>query len=273
MYNIDRWLSQTGEGFGAITLDADGLTIDRFGEFYNIGQPFDAQASGLAGKTVTFSILEYNMTMAARIIATAGDNYWGVELLDVRGEVGSSSLEEVGLSSVTATIPQNAKYVMFMMSNDNGVGMVGSAVIQAVKAEIGAEQTLAHQDSSGNWVLNDPPPNYQQELAKCQRYQVVLNTDSDFFCNFGIAQGFNNTCAIALLSLPVSLRARPSISKQGILALEVNQNSYAVTGVACNTWSGNNLAVSVYGENLDATEIFKFRSNDTEGRLIIDANL
>lgn len=42
--------------------------------------------------------------------------------------------------------------------------------IKAVKSELGDRQTLAHQDSSGKWVLNDPPPNGALELAKCQRY-------------------------------------------------------------------------------------------------------
>ena len=40
----------------------------------------------------------------------------------------------------------------------------------AAKLELGPVQTLAHQDASGNWVLNDPPPNKALELLKCQRY-------------------------------------------------------------------------------------------------------
>ncbi len=45
-----------------------------------------------------------------------------------------------------------------------------SILIRAVKFETGSRQTLAHQDASGNWILNDPPPNKALELAKCQRY-------------------------------------------------------------------------------------------------------
>lgn len=48
--------------------------------------------------------------------------------------------------------------------------LFGTHLLQATKLELGPVQTLAHQDASGNWVLNDPPPNFQQELAKCQRY-------------------------------------------------------------------------------------------------------
>lgn len=39
--------------------------------------------------------------------------------------------------------------------------------IKAIKIELGTQQTLAHQDSDGNWVLNDPPPDKNIELLKC----------------------------------------------------------------------------------------------------------
>ena len=42
--------------------------------------------------------------------------------------------------------------------------------LYAAKLELGSQQTLAHQDADGKWVLNDPPPNKALELAKCQRY-------------------------------------------------------------------------------------------------------
>lgn len=47
--------------------------------------------------------------------------------------------------------------------------MVGGASVtmKAAKLELGSEQTLAHKDSTGNWVLNDPPPNKELELLKC----------------------------------------------------------------------------------------------------------
>lgn len=38
------------------------------------------------------------------------------------------------------------------------------------KLELGSKQTLAHQDSSGNWVLNEPPPDPLAEMQKCQYY-------------------------------------------------------------------------------------------------------
>lgn len=43
-------------------------------------------------------------------------------------------------------------------------------LIRAAKLELGSQQTLAHQDADGNWVLNDPLPNKALELLRCQRY-------------------------------------------------------------------------------------------------------
>lgn len=48
-----------------------------------------------------------------------------------------------------------------------------STVIKAIKLELGSQQTLARKVGN-DWVLNDAPPNYQQELAKCQRYLQVF---------------------------------------------------------------------------------------------------
>lgn len=48
--------------------------------------------------------------------------------------------------------------------------------IKAVKLELGSEQTLAHMESN-IWVLNEIP-DYGQELAKCQRYQVPIFANS-----------------------------------------------------------------------------------------------
>ena len=47
----------------------------------------------------------------------------------------------------------------------------------AAKLELGPVQTLAHQDASGNWVLNDPPPDKALELLKCQRYYQVFSRE------------------------------------------------------------------------------------------------
>lgn len=66
----------------------------------------------------------------------------------------------------------------------SGVGAVRSGKYQiiALKAELGLVSTLAHKVADetvgyDGWVLNDPPPDYTTELAKCQRYLKPLRSD------------------------------------------------------------------------------------------------
>ena len=54
-----------------------------------------------------------------------------------------------------------------------------SAEIIAVKLEKGTEQTLARQQA-GAWVLCDPPPDYGEELLKCQRYFQLFPDEASF---------------------------------------------------------------------------------------------
>lgn len=50
--------------------------------------------------------------------------------------------------------------------------------ILAAKLELGSRSTLARL-VDGEWVLNDPPPNFQQELAKCQRMYQIYSAASE----------------------------------------------------------------------------------------------
>lgn len=50
-----------------------------------------------------------------------------------------------------------------------GEKLAGSIDIIATKLEIGNQQTLAHQDVQGNWVLNDSP-NFDLQYTLCSQY-------------------------------------------------------------------------------------------------------
>ena len=50
-----------------------------------------------------------------------------------------------------------------------------SVILKAAKLELGSQQTLAHQDENGNWVLNEIP-DYGEQLLKCQRYYQLFSS-------------------------------------------------------------------------------------------------
>lgn len=51
------------------------------------------------------------------------------------------------------------------------IGCVNTSTIEfeCAKLELGSQQTLAHKDANGNWVLNEIP-DYGEQLLRCQRY-------------------------------------------------------------------------------------------------------
>lgn len=83
-------------------------------------------------------------------------------------------------------------------------------VILALKLEPGPISTLCRKDAAGNWVLNDPPPDYGLELAKCQRYQLVL-MGSQFNQFVGIGYCYAVGELLAFFPTPVTLRSIPTI--------------------------------------------------------------
>ena len=79
-----------------------------------------------------------------------------------------------------------------------------SPVILAVKLELSSEQTLAHQDADGNWVLNEIP-DYGEQLRRCQRYLRPAAL------NFIASKSGSNWFASAALQSPDQMRTVPVI--------------------------------------------------------------
>ena len=130
--------------------------------------------------------------------------FWTAFKADIEGKTLTfSALTSAGLVSGTAAY-QSAPASNIVFYNDaditlyvNTVGEVGiyfnttAKKVSAVKLELGSTQTLAHnegEDANPNWVLNDPPPDFQMEYIKC----ITSTADpSDTYANKPIpASGF-----------------------------------------------------------------------------------
>lgn len=143
-YTIDRWrLNSSGQT--ASLPSSDGITIASgtiLGQVPSINRD-------IVGKTVAWTILtEDGLATSSGIVPNSG----------------SSAFATIG--SVSCFLYVDSTNVFFAIENDNS----GNKKIVATKLELGDTQTLAHQENS-TWVLNEIP-NYQHELAKCQRYFV-----------------------------------------------------------------------------------------------------
>lgn len=89
-----------------------------------------------------------------------------------------------------------------------------SAVITAVKLELGTQQTLAHQDASGNWVLN-AVPNYAEQLMKCRRYYQT--GVANFVLSQADVPGYGSIYA-ATTQLSPPMRVASSVTYSGLIS-------------------------------------------------------
>lgn len=292
-YMIDRWKSRSGWGDGkiAITLKNGpmhiaGVTVSA--ERSNVyGCLFQAleNSDDLKGKTVTFSVLADNVAKADDPSNTPPvlifTQYNGGSYPDVASRKAKAITN--GLTSLTVTLSDTyadgcAGFV-FGIELYGGATTPGSMDCYAVKLELGDTQTLARQDADGNWMLNDPPPNYALELLKCMRYQLVLPGDMNGYQMLGIAQGNNSNKAIVNVPIPVPFKKAAAITTTGKFRLVSNHASwnegleitdYYLQGYAQNSVSLNCIAAGV----VQGTTYYLIQSQaDGTNRMIFDANL
>ena len=172
-YTFDRWLlNQWNTTSKACSIVTNGLRV--YGEASSSCSTTIKQfVEGLkAGCQVTASVLVTDFTVGRSVRLFIRTNS-GVRLAQVRFSVP-------GLYSVTTTLPDdfegNLMIEIGQGGSDGGDGNTDFTVL-AVKLELGSQQTLAHQDADGNWVLNEIP-DYGEQLAKCQRYfQLYSSAD------------------------------------------------------------------------------------------------
>ena len=128
--------------------------------------------------------------------------------------------------------------------------------IAAVKLELGSQQTLAHQDEDGNWVLNEIP-DYGEELAKCQRYLLQLNPMRTTVAIIGTLLKSGTNSWYLMINTPVTMRTIPGLLAGGELHAEIisgggiitvnSIHSMAAGMVACNVSVPENGSQSTSG--------------------------
>lgn len=157
-YTIDRWMQSPDPG--TIELTAEGLKFTGT-ETQNL----------CVAQFLDFSVSEDTLVTLSAL-------YRGQIILDFWGTSASPSpviQNGWGLHTFSYIIPAGTDlsqrlYCPTVKTYHNQI-----SYIAAVKLELGSQQTLAHQDEDGNWVLNEIP-DYGEELAKCQRYYQLYSS-------------------------------------------------------------------------------------------------
>lgn len=205
VYGIDRWRNM--DTLSQVILNSNGLTIKSNGASQGtkrlIYQPIE-NPNQFSGKTITISALTLDVPDNTFYISIRQTNSNGVSNREV-------NLFSNSLNVSTQTLLDNLTALEVTIGSKN-VAENQECSIQAAKLELGYLSTLARKDESGNWVLNDPPPNFQQELAKCQRY-CFNPIDPNVSWQKYIFQGIRSGDIYGIMPLPTTMRIRPSVEK------------------------------------------------------------
>jgi hypothetical protein len=147
-FSLDRWKSgnnnQVAISGNVVTLSP--VNTSQSCVFYQV---FEDEADGLNGKTVTLSLLDGSGNLYTVSHVVEHKTTWTQLFLK-----GFNDSFSIGLTAQPFT---DGKY---RYSFDITTYATKTLTIKAVKLELGSVSTLAM----------DTAPNYQQELAKCQRY-------------------------------------------------------------------------------------------------------
>lgn len=210
-YTIDRWYRYNS---GNITFSIDYVIMQSpagANAFFRQILP-ESTSKALAGKTVTFSIYCALRSSPCQIAIKSADtvNASGSSYIE---QIGSSATIASGITSLTVTLPSTLPHNCLIVEIYCGAGTHGIN-LYAAKLEVGNTQTLCRNDGTSDnpeWTLNEIP-NYQQELAKCQRYfWNALPASGTYLMFNGLAT--STSLVSGLIPTPVPMRsATPTIS-------------------------------------------------------------
>ena len=252
-YAIDMWrLNTFGDGFAEL-LPGVGIRLKsgpNATSAAGFNQRFEAN---LLGCIVTLSALDTQnrlLTVTSSILTDSSN--WQV------------SKSETDFGWIGLKYNGNNIFEFAITSLDN--------TIVAAKLELGPFQTLAHKEGS-KWVLNDPPPDYATELAKCQRYLRVFESLPNGYITAG---GTNFVSYIPALS---SMRSNPTIVLENLsIALRLPSGYSTLASfdkplqIVNNVYVGSTrfylISNEAFGENNVPASV-EFRS----GRIIFSSEL
>ena len=197
-YFADRWQA-TGSGVQRVA----GGGINILGTAYHkLDNP------GIAGKTVTLSILYSD------------------------GEISSNTFAWTG-TSFSKTFKYGTVNI-YPSANQINIG-AQSVIVTAIKLELGSVSTLA----------NDAPPNYAEELAKCQRYFYRYNGLTSAYTMPG------TTVSSITIPFPCTMRGVPAISNITYHDSKVAEG-YGAYVSGARFYNSSNVGFSVTGFDVSA---------------------
>lgn len=223
-YSIDRWKMTN-----ATLTKADGFwkfaTSNVQSGYKRIDQMTEHTLK--AGEVYTLSMLAHvnDVSVAAFRPCTSG---YG-QIATATGVAIRAVTTKPAVFIYTFTPTQDVPNVGVEILVSNASEHYADIDVYAIKLEKGNVQTLAHQDASGNWVLNEIP-DYGEELAKCERYFRRITNTTTGVQPFGVSLPSSAATLTTQFHLNRKMRALPQVtpSSPDVLLYTMNSTSNAV---------------------------------------------
>ena len=172
VYGIDRWKTNFSSDKVIVTENGVKNVNASTSTGWHLHQVRNVPATSISGDMITLSVW---------ITERQGDRLKPiVSFRDASdSEISALTFTAIsnGVNSVSKKMPAGTAKIRVGLYAASGVAAGDYTTMLAAKLELGAQQTLAHQDADGNWVLNEIP-NYAEELAKCQRYYQLFSSEA-----------------------------------------------------------------------------------------------
>lgn len=225
-HTIDRW--RIGyDGTFTVNVSDTGVSLvsGNDGSWKNFYETIETSKL-IVGRTYTFSFL-------------AEDN-GGVRQVYIP-DYGSVFDGDKGLYTITFVAKETTQNQDFGIQTNVGK----TSIPLAAKLELGGAQTLAHQED-GVWILNEIP-DFGEQLARCLRHDYIIGSN-DMACPLCTGYAYAATSCLAVIDLPVCMRANPVLSITGSVILRFANNSvFRTASVANYGFSGDKIQLFFEG--------------------------
>lgn len=220
MYSVDRWMI-TG---GRLEIIPTGIRL-KGGS--TLDQSIDRkEIELLAGKTLTLSLQKTDGTIISGTVTLP------------------KVIDPTNLKTYTAYATSDISLQMFTASNDRECILLRvftskDVDIARVKVELGSVSTL----------VNDPPANFGEQLALCQRYYQRRQTTGAYDI-FAIGEYINNGDFAAIINFGIEMRRSPTTTYNGnIIVLTWAGVSGKVKSLDVWSFTGKTVAIVVNAES------------------------
>ena len=233
-YGIDRWkLSSVN-----VTLDVQSDNI----KFTAVGSgdlwQYIENYQQYRGQTLTLSI-----ELASPTVNNVAFGLYDGVASTVLGLAGKGS----GIHTLTRTIDSSATELRVRIYG-NQLGVTNSIEIKRVKLELGTKSTLA----------NDPPADYGEQLALCQRYLFRIDPTANTLLAPGF--GLNTTTMRTNLYLPVALHIKPTATYDTLTVTDTKSaNIVTVSAIVVQGWNANILTLDITSTGLVVGDMYYLR--------------